>query len=119
VDAIITAISMVAVLFFACSLVSISIGFGAGMPDLKESNPSKIASGPGGILAAVTSLAYVGLSVSIMAWPGYAYLASEMGDTPLPSLPLIISGAAFLVLSAAATGLPLYIGMKSLSAREI
>ena len=119
VDPIITAISMVAVLFFACSLVSISIGFGAGMPDLKESNPSKIASGPGGILAAVTSLAYVGLSVSIMAWPGYAYLASEMGNTSLPYFPFVISGMAFLVLNSLATGLPLYLGMRSLSAREI
>jgi len=119
VDPIITLISMVAVLFFACSLVSISIGFGAGMPDLKESNPSRIASGPGGILAAMTSLAYVGLSVSIMAWPGYAYLVSEMSNTALSSFPFIASGAAFLSLNALAIGLPLYLGMRSLASREI
>lgn len=110
---------MIAVLFFACSLVSISIGFGAGMPDLKESNPSKIASGPGGILAAVVSLAYVGLSVSIMAWPGYVYLTSEMTKTTPPILPFLLSGLAFLLLNAISTGLPLYFGMRSLASREI
>jgi ABC-2 type transport system permease protein len=119
VDPIITLISMVAVLFFACSLVSISIGFGAGMPDLKESNPSKIASGPGGILAALASLGYVGLSVSIMAWPGYAYLVSVMSNTSLPASPFVASGVAFLGLNVLATGLPLYLGMRSLASREI
>lgn len=119
VDPIITALSMVAVLFFACSLVSLSIGFGAGMPDLKETNPSKIASGPGGILTAVTSLAYVGLSVSIMAWPGFVYLTSRMNRIPVPVLPFVVSGLAFLALNAMAIALPIYLGMRSLSRREI
>ena len=119
VDPTITALSMVAVLFFACSLVSLSIGFGAGMPDLRETNPSKIASGPGGMLAAVTSLAYVGLSVSILAWPGYVYLTSRMNRIQVSAFPFVISGFAFLALNAIAIGLPIYLGMRSLSRREI
>jgi ABC-2 type transport system permease protein len=119
VDPIMTAFSMVAVLFFTCSLVSLSIGFGASMPDLKETNPSKIASGPGGILAAVTSLAYVGLSVVIMAWPGNVYLTSKRLGTPVPIYPLALAGISFLALSAITTFLPLYLGVMSLSRREI
>jgi len=119
VDAMLTAFSMVAVLFFACSLVSLSIGFGAGMPDLKESNPSKIASGPGGILTALASLGYVGLSVSIMAWPGFAYLNSRMSGAPLPGFPFVASGLAFLALNAITITVPIYLGMRSLSRREI
>ncbi|MFQ5905252.1 MAG: hypothetical protein ACE5JA_01640 [bacterium] len=119
VDPILTAFSMVAVLFFACSLISLSIGFGATMPDLKESNPSKIASGPGGILAALTSMAYVGLSVSIMAWPGLVYLNSRMSGTPLPVFPFVASGLALLALNAMTIGVPICLGMRSLSRREI
>ena len=119
VDPIITALSMVAVLFFACSLVSLSIGFGAGMPDLKETNPSKIASGPGGMLTAVTSLAYVGLSISILAWPGYVYLTGRMNRIHVPAYPFIVSGLAFLALNALTIALPIYLGMRSLSRREI
>lgn len=119
VDPILTLFSMVVVLFFACSLVSISIGFGAGMPDLKESNPSKIASGPGGILAAVTSLAYVGVCLTIMAWPGYVYLTSRFTNAPVPAFPLAISALAFLILNAAAVLLSIYLGTRSLARREI
>jgi ABC-2 type transport system permease protein len=119
VDAIVTAISMVAVLIFSCALVSISIGFGASMPDLKESNPSKIASGPGGILAALTSLAYVGLSITILAWPSYVYLSSRLVGSPLKTFPFFASGLAFLILSGVATAVPLFLGMRSLAVREI
>jgi hypothetical protein len=71
------------------------------------------------MLAAVTSLAYVGLSVSILAWPGYVYLTSRMNSMIVPVLPFFVSGLAFLALNSITIGLPIYLGMRSLSHREI
>jgi len=54
---------------FSFGITIINTGFGAILPDFNEKNPSKIASGFGGIVAAIVSLFYIGLSISILSTP--------------------------------------------------
>ncbi len=116
---VITVVAAGAVLFVTLAVVCISIGLGAVLPDFKERNPSKIASGPGGILAAVISLFYVGITVSILAWPTHLLLAGSIDGRPIPLAVLLGSGLAFVLVNAIAIALPLRWGMRALNRREI
>jgi ABC-2 type transport system permease protein len=112
-------LSSIAVLFFAFSLVSISMGFGAMFPDMKERNPSKIASGPGGLLTALVSLTYIAISATILAWPAYVHLLDPLSFRPHKVKAILISGGAFLLLNLITTLVPLRLGIRALERREV
>lgn len=61
------AIGMVVVM--SAGLTSLSVGIGAILPDFKEDNPARIANGVGGTLNVLASLAYIGISVMLLAIP--------------------------------------------------
>ena len=88
------------------SLVSISVGLGILFPDFEEPNPGRIASSGGGMIAALISLVYVGLSVMALALPTYAYIKYIAFDAPFPTMPIIAGGIALVVLNLAATVIP-------------
>lgn len=112
-------VSVVCVAFFTVSIVSLSVGLGGVFPDFKEGNPSRIASGPGGVLTAIFSLVYVGLCISLMAWPAHAYLRATIARRPFPLPPFLISGVSFLGVNLLYTILPLGLGMRCLARREL
>jgi len=114
-----TLISSIAVLFFALSLVSISMGFGAALLDLKERNPSKIASGPGGLLTALVSLTYIALSATILAWPVYLHLMDQFTHQPHKVKAFLFSGGAFLLLNLFTILFSLRLGIRALEKREL
>jgi ABC-2 type transport system permease protein len=67
--------AMVAVLCLGLS--GISVGLGARLPNLKESDPSKIAAGFGGTLNLLVSLVFIFLIVTAMALPCHLYFAGQ------------------------------------------
>ncbi len=105
-------------LFVAASLVSINLGLGSRFPHFHEDNPSRIAAGSGGIITALISIAYVGISIVILATPAYNYLSHTFMRMPVNYL-LVYSGFAFFVLFNIFTIImPLRIGIKSLERRD-
>lgn len=119
VEGLIIVVSAVAAFFFAMSLTSLSIGLGALFPMMGERNASKIASGPGGILAAIASLGYVAMVVTILARPAYVYsMAKLLGRSP-PVSTFWICGVLFLAVNAAATAMPLTVATRSLELRDL
>src|SRR5947208_13243030 len=64
---------MVAVLCLGLS--GISVGLGARLPNLKESDPSKIAAGFGGTLNLLVSLVFIFSIVTALALPCHLYYA--------------------------------------------
>jgi ABC-2 type transport system permease protein len=68
-------IAMVAVLCFGLS--GISVGLGARMPDMKESDPSKIAAGFGGTLNLLVSRVFIFAIVTALAIPCHLYFAGQ------------------------------------------
>ena len=102
-------------LFVAASLVSINLGFGSRFPHFNEDNPSKIAAGSGGIIAALASITYVGISLIILAAPAYNYLASEYFNRPVNYPVIYIALAVFVFLNILTIGIPLKIASRALT----
>ncbi len=105
-------------LFIAASLVSINLGLGARFPQFNETNPSKIAAGSGGVVAALASIAYVGISIIILATPAYHYITSKYYGRPVNHLMILVPLIVFLLLNTITIIFPLRIGLKSLEQRD-
>jgi ABC-2 type transport system permease protein len=80
----------------------ISVGLGARFPDMKQTDPSKIASGFGGTLNLVASLAYIGLVVAVMAVPCHLHaLRLALADTATAdTLPVMALATTFTLSDA-------------------
>ena len=101
------------------AITSLVLGLGAIFPDFKERNPSRIASGLGGLLAALAGLGYVGLSVVVLAWPAYLYAAGQWRQKISYGGALAAALGIFLLISAVTIWLPLRLGLKSLERHEV
>jgi ABC-2 type transport system permease protein len=105
-------------LLVAASLVSINLGFGCRFPQFNEDNPSRIAAGTGGIITALASIAYVAVITVVLATPAYHYLRSTYMNRPGNPFIIILAFATFILISAATTIIPLFVGIRSLKARD-
>jgi ABC-2 type transport system permease protein len=101
-------------------LASIAVGFGAMMPNFRETSPSKIAAGFGGTLNLVLSALYIMLVVVLTALPCHFYLLAGRGpwgaefmNPQYLRLWLIIGTGAAVLVGAAATVIPLWRGLKA------
>ena len=117
-------VGMVAVLCMGLS--GISVGLGARLPNLRETDPSKIAVGFGGTLNLLVSLVFIFAIVTALAVPCHLYfLGQEHPDAT--SLALSHGGFRFwltvaivvsLVIGAVGTIVPLRIGIKAFQRME-
>jgi len=102
----------------AAALVAINLGFGCRFPQFNEDNPSRIAAGAGGIITALASIAYVAIIVVVLSTPAYHYLRSTYMNRPSNTFMIILAFCVFILISAAATFIPLYVGIRSLTKRD-
>jgi ABC-2 type transport system permease protein len=117
-------VGMVAILCFGLS--GISVGLGARLPNLKESDPSKIAAGFGGTLNLLVSLVFIIAIVTSLALPCHLYFAgfesNELTGFALSEsrfhfwLALAILGS--LVIGVVGTVVPLLIGIRAFRRME-
>ncbi len=102
-----------------CSgLAAIAVGLGACMPDLRETNPSKIAAGFGGTLNLVVSAIYILVIVALTAVPSHVALLATQGRfqswQPTWIRASVASGIlAALAIGAISTYVPLKIGFRA------
>ena len=117
-------VGMIAVLCLGLS--GISVGLGARLPNLRETDPSKIAAGFGGTLNLLVSLVFIFAIVTALALPCHLYFASQ--DHPeSTSIALSHGGLRFwlsmailasLVVGTLGTIIPLRIGIKAFQKME-
>jgi ABC-2 type transport system permease protein len=116
--------AMVAVLCLGLS--GISVGLGARLPNLKESDPSKIAAGFGGTLNLLVSLVFIFLIVTAMALPCHLYFAGQDANELRT---IVLSEERFhfwlgiailcsLIVGVVGTIVPLRIGIKAFAKME-
>ncbi|MCX7994880.1 MAG: hypothetical protein N3A65_03785 [candidate division WOR-3 bacterium] len=110
--------SLIVGFFVALSLISINLGMGCIFPQFNEDNPSKIASGSGGIIAALTSIAFIGTVIVIFSAPVHNYLLSSYFNRPLNLKIIITAFIIFGILSFMAIYLPVRYGLRSLKKRD-
>jgi len=101
-------------------LASIAVGFGAMMPNFRETSPSKIAAGFGGTLNLVLSALYIMVVVVLTALPCHFYLLAGKGPWGAPFVDpqylrmwLVSGTCAAIVVGAVATVLPLRRGLRA------
>lgn len=108
-----------AIFLMGAALTGLAIGMGAIFPDFKDESPMRIASTPGGVLTVVISLVYVGLMVAILAWPARGYFLYLMGRSSFPTERTLLALAAVFLLNALALAVPIRIGYRALSGRDL
>jgi ABC-2 type transport system permease protein len=116
--------AMVAVLCMGLS--GISVGLGARLPNLRESDPSKIAVGFGGTLNLLVSLVFIFAIVTALAVPCHLYFLGQEHPEARYALNhgafrfwLTIAILVSLVIGALGTVLPLRIGIKAFQRMEL
>jgi ABC-2 type transport system permease protein len=118
---------MILVLILCLGLSAISVGLGARLPNLKEDDPSKIATGFGGTLNLLVSLIFILLIVSSLALPCHVFLASEevneasfvVVDMARFRFWLGVAMAASVVIGVIGTVVPLRVGIKAFNRMEL
>ncbi len=117
-------------LLLCLGLSGIAVGLGARMPELRESSPSKIASGFGGTLCLVLSSLYIMLMVIMAAIPTHLFLLGRtLGPTVIAPDGLLAwaggpMGAATSLVVVTITGLaativPLSLGFTAFRRLEV
>jgi ABC-2 type transport system permease protein len=115
---------MVAILCMGLS--GISVGLGARLPNLRETDPSKIAVGFGGTLNLLVSLVFIFAIVTALAVPCHLFfLGQENGATTNLALShqglrfwLTVAIVVSLIIGAVGTIVPLRIGIKAFQNME-
>lgn len=116
---------MIAVLCLGLS--GISVGLGARLPNLRETDPSKIAAGFGGTLNLLVSLVFIFAIVTALALPCHLYFA---GQEHPETVSIALSHASFrfwlsaaiivsLIVGILGTLVPLRIGLKAFERMEL
>jgi ABC-2 type transport system permease protein len=116
--------AMVAVLCMGLS--GISVGLGARLPNLRESDPSKIAVGFGGTLNLLVSLVFIFAIVTALAVPCHLYFLGQEHPEAQYALThgafhfwMTMATVVSLVIGAVGTVFPLRIGIKAFQRMEL
>jgi ABC-2 type transport system permease protein len=117
---------LLTILILALGLSAISVGLGAFLVNLKESNPSKIATGFGGTINLLVSLLYAIVVVALAGLPTFVYFASsssalqqsEYLDLRSLRVWMIASLAGQIVLGALAVYVPMRLGRRAFARME-
>jgi ABC-2 type transport system permease protein len=84
VPMLVIAVHQLTCVLLCLGLSSIAVGFGAMMPNFRETSPSKIAAGFGGTLNLVLSALYIMVVVILTALPCHFYLLTGSGPFLYP-----------------------------------
>lgn len=104
--------------FVALALVSINLGMGCIFPQFNEDNPSKIASGSGGIISALMSIAYIAIVIILFSAPVHNYLVSHYFGRQFNLKLIIFSFISFGILNFFTIYLPIKFGIKAIEKRD-
>ncbi len=115
------------ILILCMGLAGLAVGLGARLPNLRETDPSKIAAGFGGTLNLVLSMLYILAVIVLLALPYHLYYASveaeRYGHRWRAAIQfrawMALSISAAIGLSYAATVVPMRLGAKAFRELEV
>jgi len=116
--AVLSLLTIVAVTF---AVAALALGFGAVFPKFNTDNAADIPTGFGGLLFMMVSTAYLAAVVVLEAWPVYAVLLSRLRNQALGIeqwSAIVIGVGLALLLSVAATVIPLRVARRRIEAIE-
>jgi ABC-2 type transport system permease protein len=125
VPMLVVAVHQLTCVLLCLGLASIAVGFGAMMPNFRETSPSKIAAGFGGTLNLVLSALYIMVVVVLTALPCHFYLLAGKGpwgttfvNPHYLKMWLVLGTGAAIIVGATATIVPLRRGLRAFRTLE-
>ncbi len=116
------ALGIVTVLLMTFGITALGVGLGAVFPRFKVENAAQIPTGFGGIVYMLLTMIFIGVVVTLEAWPVYRIFAAQtMGKhiSPPGWFGIGFSFVLVLIINIAALFLPMQEGLKRLKQREI
>ncbi|MBT3365884.1 MAG: hypothetical protein HN472_11340 [Nitrospina sp.] len=119
VDAFVMKVSVAGVFLLTFGLTSLGLGLGTLYPKFDHENISEISSSSGGVLFMILALSYIGLVLMLGARPLYVHFNEKFLFKSIGGLEVPICYMLILVLTWAVSHIPLRLGVRSLSTRDI
>ncbi|MBT3922791.1 MAG: hypothetical protein HOF21_09470 [Nitrospina sp.] len=119
VDAFVMKVSVAGVFLLTFGLTSLGLGLGTLYPKFDHENISEISSSSGGVLFMILALSYIGLVLMLGARPLYVHFNEKFLFKSIGGLEVPICYLLIFVLTWAVSHIPLRLGARSLSARDI
>lgn len=114
-------LSVVTIIVMTFAISAMALGFGALFPKFDSENPAEIPTSFGGLLFMMTATAYLGIIVSLQAWPVYSILRAQQDGGSVASGQvtfLVISLGLALLISAAAIIIPLRLAVQRIESLD-
>ena len=113
-------LSLITVFLMTFGITAIAVGIGSLYPKFDYDHAAEIPTGFGGVICMIFSIAFIGLSVMIEAWPVYWLTMKRLTSAAGPEgfWFLVPSVAIVLALTAAAVVVPIKLGLKKLEAMK-
>lgn len=119
VERFIAVVSTLTIVLISTGLTCLGIGLGALYPRFEFNNPAQIATGFGGMLYMFLSMIYVGLVMSLEAWPVYLHFQG------IPTLRILLNPytqlcfVLLILLNILTIILPIRLGIRKLENIEV
>jgi ABC-2 type transport system permease protein len=119
VDIYIMALSVISIFLITAGLVGMGIGMGTIYPLFKYENVAEVAMSTGGILYMITSFIFIGAIVILESRPVYVHFYEKFFFVNIGGIEAYLCYALILLISAAATFIPMILGTMALKEMEI
>lgn len=116
------AIGVATVFLMTFGITALGVGLGAVFPQFRYENVAQIPTGFGGIVYMLLTMLFIGVIITIEAWPVYRIFLSQSLGAGMSAQRWTAVALAFLAviaLNILAVFLPLRMGLRRLLAREI
>jgi ABC-2 type transport system permease protein len=115
-------LGIITVFFMTFGITALGVGLGAVFPRFKHENVAQIPTGFGGIVYMLLTMLFIGIVITLEAWPVYKiFTAQNLGYHIGISgwISISLSVIAVLTIAVFALFLPMKIGLERLMRREI
>ena len=113
-----TTVTMIGITF---AITALALGLGALFPNYDTENVAEIPTSFGGLVFMMTAVIYLAGVVVLEAWPVYLFLQSRFqgGEAQVSVVPLVLGVSGAALLTAFATVVPLWAGVRRVRTVEV
>jgi ABC-2 type transport system permease protein len=113
------AVSTGTIVLLTLAISALALGFGALYPQFETENAAQIPTSFGGLVFMMTTIALLGAVIVVEAVPVYGYLrANWLGRPVTVDAPMILAFVLVVAICAAATLVPLKVGLRKMEGFE-
>jgi len=112
-------ISTISVFLITFAVTGLALGLGALYPMFRHDNTAEISSGTGGVLFMITSLAYIGFILVLVARPAYVHFNEIFFSRTVPGLSGEFCYILITIMSFAIALIPMNKGIRALEKMDL